>query len=390
MKKIILFLMSVLALISCSNTDENWGSIDKAPKSSELFVYSGGNSLTRAWSKTEELGYSIPKNGMYDVWYFIRIDGNIPGEDELNLPANQYFPQTANKGSMISDLNYGTVKANVDWKSCNKKNFPKYIYSTDGSAVQSIIVKEPILEDLITADKNKKYDLSGYLNYKEDLHFIWYICKQQKSDHIWHIDGILTSKDRTNISETQYGPSIIEDYDKAGMVVDSGNVVRKAHVEVDIHQQEHKDWNEIKTSIHLRDTVDVEVFIPIIAESDDFDIRTGEKYSYVKHNHANIETLSQTINIGSEIFELSATVEYVDQEGASGVKITIIPNKEALIAARNFYNDGITYEIHNFLVNTLEIQNIWEELKTSSVKVSPFTEIRGQRTSAYFNDTINF
>ena len=53
----------------------------------------------------------------------------------------------------------------------------------------------------------------------------------------------------------------------------------EGEIEVDIHQQEHKDWNEIKTSVHLRDTVNVRILIPIpsefVAIPDDFDIRSG-------------------------------------------------------------------------------------------------------------------
>lgn len=380
--------------VSCTNsTDDiiNGGEdLGNSMKPSEVFVYSGGQKInaakaTRAiYDKTEELGYSIPKDGAYDVWYYIRIDGNIPGEPVNTNVSNQYFPQTTGGKTAISDLNHGTVNANVSWHESIVKKFPKYIFSTDGSAVQSLILSEPTLEDLVAANKNTKYDLSGYVEHKDELHFLWYTCKQQATDHIWHIDGILTTKDRTDISETDYGKDQIKNYTDAGIVEDKGDVTRKGHVEVDVHQQEHKDWNEIKTSIHLRDTVTAEVFIPLayedLAETDDFDIRVGKDYEYIT------EVKDTKIQIGEEIYELKVNI----QHEKDGIRITVEPNKEALKAAALYYGDGLTFEVHSYVTSKIPNEVIWDKLKNTTVTASPSTFIYGQVTSAFYEDEKKF
>lgn len=376
----------------CTN-DASIGGDDviKKTKSSEMFVYSGGENLlingqnnmpglTRAWNKSEEKGYSIPVDGKYDVWYYIRIDGQIPGEPETNLPANQYFPQTASGKTKVCDLNHGTVLANVAWRKSEKKNFPKYIWGTDGSAVQSIIVDEPTLEDLLLADENTKYDLTGYIEHKDELHFIWYACKQQATDHIWHIDGILTSKDKTDITETIYGDKQKKDYDDAGLIEDKGSVVKNECVEVDIHQQEHKDWNEIKTSIHLRDTVTAEVFLPLdyVEQADDFNIRAGIDFEYIT------EKMDTKVKIGDKEYTLEASITHEEK----GIRIIVKPNAEALEAAQLLYRDGITYEIHSYVTYGIPQDVIWQKLSKSTVTVTPQTYLYGQITSAYNDERI--
>ncbi|MBQ0057500.1 MAG: hypothetical protein KBT20_07580 [Bacteroidales bacterium] len=351
-------------------------------KPSELYTYIDNQSkCTRGlYDPKEEVGYSIPDNGRYLVYYYIRIDGNIPGEDAVNLPASAYFPRTKTGKTMISDLNHGYVQANVDWRTNFK--FSKYIYSKDGSAVESIIVEEPTLEDLVNANQGAGDDFNGYIENQDKLHFIWYACKKQDADHIWHIDGILTSKDRTDITDTEYGQEIVEKFDSYGMTDDEGNVLRDGHVEVDVHQQKHTDWNEIKTSIHLRDTVTAEVFLPIdyVAQADDFDIRVGQDYEYIT------EILDSKITIGDTEYTLTATIQH--EEG--GIRITVEPNKEALAAARQLYGDGITYEIHSYVTSGIPQENIWEKLRNTTVKVTPYTTVLGQVTSAYFDDSVVF
>lgn len=387
MKKLSLLTLFVSALFTaCTNDiDETIDSdvTESHIKASELFVYSGHSSrASRAntiYNNKEELGYSIPDGGKYLVYYYIRIDGHIPGEPYTGNVAGQYFPQTSGGKTLIDDLNHGYVMANVDWKS---GKFNKYIYSTDGSAVESIILEAPTLEDLVAANKNTNYDLSGYLQHKDELHFLWYTCKQQTSDHIWHIDGILTTKDKTDISETDYGESQIKTYKDYGMTNDKGSVVRKGEVEVDVHQQEHKDWNEIKTSIHLRDSVTAEVFIPLdyALQADDFAIRAGQDYEYIT------ERLESKIKIGETTYVLEAKVTH--EEG--GIRIVVEPNKEALKAARNIYGDGITYEIHNYVTPGIPLESVWDKLKLTTVSTSPYTYKYGQITSAYYEDEVLF
>lgn len=382
-------LVSALFFASCADTVDDPGDApaERNIKASELMVYSGGEQIDVAarsrsqYDPKSEIGFSIPDDGRYHVYYFVRIDNNIPGEDEINLPADQYFPRTSGNKSLISDANHGFIEANADWKVC--KNFSKYIWSPDGSAIQSIIVEEPSIEQLLKADKGHNPDGSadnfdGLLANKDELHFLWYACKKQDADHVWHIDGILTSKDRTDISQTKYGQEITDNYNGKGMTPDYGDVKRKGHVEIDVHQQEHKDWNEIKTSIHLRDTVATEVFLPIGYQelADDFDIRVGEDYEYVT------ETLNTKVTIGEETFDIVASITH--EEG--GIRIHIEPNKAALKAARERYDDGITFEVHSYVTPEVTPSVIWDALKGTTYSVTPYTSVFGQITSAFYKE----
>lgn len=389
MKKLLFFSMLLgTMLTSCDNVVEDMNNgTETNIKETELFVYSGGNKLnaTRSsYNPKDELGYSIPDNGRYHVYYYVRIDNNIPGEDQVNLPAAQYFPRTSANKTLVSDANHGLIEANAEWRQC--KGFSKYIWSPDGSAIQSIIVEQPTIEALLNADKGHTSDgmpddFTGILEHKDELHFLWYACKKQDADHVWHIDGILTTKDRTDISQTAYGDEITENYNGKGMVKDYGDVKRKASVEVDVHQQEHKDWNEIKTSIHLRDTVAVEVFLPIDYQelADDFDIRAGKDYVYVT------EIKNTEITIGEATYNLEVSIKHEP----TGIRITVLPNKEALKAARLYYDDGLTFEVHSYVTSGIDKETIWSKLKKTTVTPTPYTTLTGQITSAYFADRID-
>lgn len=322
----------------------------------------------KAPQATNEPGYNIPDDGKYHVYYFIRIDGNVQDEYIVGQKSEDYFPRTATKKTQICDLNMGYVKSDIDWKSSIK--FSKYVYSSDGKAVQNIILKEPTLKDLVDASKYAG-DAQLFENLVKDsanLHFLWYACKKQDKDGCWHIDGVLTRKSVKDISETSYGDEIIKNYGYSG------------EVEVDIHQQEHKDWNEIKTSIHLRDTVGVNVFLPIEyqAQADDFDIRYGKDYEYIT------EMLNCSVNINGVDYPLEVSIQHEE----AGIRINILPNNAAIKAAFEYCGDGITYEIHSYVNNKFTKEYIWEILKKSTVTTTPHTSIYGQITSAYFTDEV--
>lgn len=382
MKNYVFLLLLSLTFIGCAgDLEDSFESLDETRmKASELYVYSGTNRMNapsrKAINWRGELGYSIPDDGRYLVYYYIRIDGNIPGDYAVHHPAKDYFPRTGAGKTVISDLNHGYITANAEFRSCPK--FTKYIYSTDGSAIQSIIVEEPTLEDMIAANTNPNDDFTGYLEHKDELHFLWYACKKQDSDHLWHIDGILTTKDRTELSETDYGEEIIPKYEDYGMVDDEGSVVREGSVEVDVHQQEHQGWNEIKTSIHLRDTVDVEVFLPIDYQSqaDDFQIRAGVDYAYIT------ELLNSKISIGDTEYQMEVSITHEE----AGIRIHVKPNREALKAARERYDDGLTFEVHSYVTPGIPTDVIWKKLKAATCTPTPYTKLYGQITSAYYPD----
>ena len=180
-------------------------------------------------------------------------------------------------------------------------------------------------------------------------------------------------------------------------------VVREGEVEFDIHQQEHKDWNEIKTSIHVRDTAAVHVFLPIPQESqavaDDFDIRTGDAYKYVEHKSGEnkyVEKFEAKFEFAGKEFSFPVEINHT----ATGIDIlidcTTADAKEALKLARGVFDDGITFEIHSYVNPNVATEQIWNWLKTvklPSTKTSQWpqdgdisTHVRGQVSSAYHMD----
>lgn len=169
--------------------------------------------------------------------------------------------------------------------------------------------------------------------------------------------------------------------------------VREGEVEFDIHQQEHKDWNEIKTSIHVRDTAAVHVFLPIPIESqavsDDFDIRTGNVYQYVENIEAKFEFAGKEFSFPVEINHTATGIDIL-------IDCTTAEAKEALKLARGVFDDGITFEIHSYVNPDVATEQIWNWLKTvklPSTKTSQWpqdgdisTHVRGQVSSAYHMD----
>lgn len=169
--------------------------------------------------------------------------------------------------------------------------------------------------------------------------------------------------------------------------------VREGEVEFDIHQQEHKYWNEIKTSIHVRDTAAVHVFLPIPIESqavsDDFDIRTGNVYQYVENIEAKFEFAGKEFSFPVEINHTATGIDIL-------IDCTTADAKEALKLARGVFDDGITFEIHSYVNPNVATEQIWNWLKTvklPSTKTSQWpqdgdisTHVRGQVSSAYHMD----
>lgn len=339
-------MLCSIFMIGCTNDNTEFYAGHTEPSGPQTQVYINNSNI----NFTRAAGYDTPIQydgiNAYEVYYFIRIDNNIPGEDEIQLPADKYFPLTSAKKSMLCEDNKGYVKADFDWKSNTIKKLPKYVYSSDGSVVESLILKQPTLEDLVIADKGPGDDFTGYLNHKDELHFIWYTCKMQAADKCWHIDGILTSNDRTDVSETKYA-------DEFG------------DIEVDIHQQDHKDWNETKTSVHIRQATDVTIELPmgtdLVCPSDDFAIRTYEAF------------------IPGQELDNKIVVTVSHEQTKTVIHITGI-TKQVL----DTYHGEVTVEVHNYF-NT---KDIWTELKKSTVTTSEYKiKVIGQITSA-FNDEI--
>lgn len=168
---------------------------------------------------------------------------------------------------------------------------------------------------------------------------------------------------------------------------------KEGEVEFDIHQQIHKDWNEIKTSIHMRDTAAIHVCLPIPFEyqavADDFDIRTGKDYEYVEVIDAKFSFAGQEFTFPVQINHTAAGIDIL-------IDCTTPEAKEALKLARGVYDDGITFEIHSYVNPSATPDQIWGWLKTTKLPATKAaqwpqdgdisTHIRGQVSSAYHMD----
>lgn len=175
-------------------------------------------------------------------------------------------------------------------------------------------------------------------------------------------------------------------------------VTGNGEVEFDIHQQQHSTWNEIKTSIHVRDTAAVHVFIPIPMEyqavADDFAIRTGTVYNYVESFNAEFEFAGKQFSFPVEVKHTSAGIDIL-------IDCTTTEAKEALKLARGVFDDGITFEIHSYVNPDVTDAQLWSWLKTvklPSTKTAQWpqdgdicTHVYGQVSSAYYtSETIRF
>lgn len=122
----------------------------------------------------------------------------------------------------------------------------------------------------------------------------------------------------------------------------------KGHVEVNLSVNEKKEVDDYiwsKLSIHVRDTTDVEIFIPVGAEyyceADDF---------YIVQKHDKEGAYVYTDNTTTVEMEIAGqTVTLTIQHEQDGMRITTDGiNAAVLKECRNTYGDGITFEVFSY------------------------------------------
>ncbi len=334
-------------------------------------------------------------------YFFIRIDNRIPGTEYMGntFSSKLYFPRTYS-GDYCSKTSYNNGVISLDEELGYKvgAGVSLYIFSTDGSATSRAIIQQPSLQNLIDGqtwendhtrwsnnpDSKKsvyignKLDLSGLDT--DTLKIIWYVVKLQNDG--WHIDGVLTGQSTKDVTEipgmdiTEGGAMVNDtiiapdpENEDSLIVVPDVPEFNDGEVEVDIHQQTHDSWDEIKTAIHIRDTVDVTVRIPIpeqyLAEQDDFRIRVWTAY----------------YTVGNSSYPITITAIHETEDliiNVSGVTAELL-NK----AKEETNGDGITVEVCSYYKN-LDHAQAWEWIKASTVTTYEKTTIRGQITSAFF------
>lgn len=391
MKKVFL-LLSAAALMAACSTDESTLPGAKGSEQMSTEVYAMGKQLTitgdtRA-GKTSNIAATraaaTDGTNWADAYFFIRIDGRIPREVGGKYNPNEYWPydRAYNNGSVFQPENRGEV--NVDypyWKFYSNNgvsNVREYCYDTTGEAVESIIRNVPSFTSMMSVNKKDVAAVSKIDT--TNLKILWYVAKYSYGN--WHVDGVLTYKNVQDITEIPdfKGETKMDDSakDPSEVIGDQGNV------EVDIHQQEHSDWQEIKTSVHVRDLVDnITIEIPLeaenIAEVDDFAIRS---YDLTLDSKVFINGTEYTLDDTNPV---KVTIEHKADKAVFTIKCT---SERYLAALRKEYGDGVTVEIHTYPTN-LTNEEVWAKLKNATVKVSPATYERLKfkgATSAFFTE----
>lgn len=382
MKKLFFIAMTAICLASCGDEASVVGggddaNITKETRATKLFVQ--GKELTTFTQSTEirsakAATTAVAAESQADAHFFIRIDGRIPELATDNFPGDEYLPQRR-KGNadmtLISDKNYGIINLDYPYDS-EGAVYPatRYIYDSKGIATAKVLDSVPNLKELLEANQNTDYtDLINKINL-DNCKVIWYVIKNGNRNG-WHVDGVLTMKSTNDVNEIP-GMEITEnkdlvnsaDKDTLPSEVTPGN----GNIEVDIHQQKHQDWDEIKTSIHVRDLVDkVRVEIPLekvnVAEADDFAIRT---YDYELESKVFLNGKEYVLNDNNPI---NIAIEHL----ADKVVITISAiNHDYIKALREAYGDGVTVEVHTYPKNLTEGE-IFSRVQQSVVSVLPTT-----------------
>lgn len=350
MKK-ILFLVSLLIVIllgslflaGCSKEDGNNITYTHEP-STQCYI-----ETTDAKLSIMDFVDRLTKTDIQEAYFYIRIDNSIP--DAGSFSPSQYYPNSVS-GSPREFYNKGSINTKYDWL-INSSSI-KYVYDPTGKICDSLIVTKP--------DFNNILKKSGVNINTDSLKVIWYTIKYESN--FWHVDGVLTDKSNTEIPDT----------DKDTIKTDTLSLA--GHVEVDVHQQQHSDWNEVKTSVHIRDYVDsVKISIPIesryICESDDMNIRHYEYFN-------RIDSLST-----------NQYVQVTVKHDVDNIEITIHVDPAYTKSLLDKAGDGVTVEIHNYIKDLMS-DEIWKKLKGTTVTTYKKTTIKGQITSAFYKDSVVF
>lgn len=304
--------------------------------------------------------YANEAEGWEVARFSIRVDGTIPGYIDQSSALYYGRPsgkQGRNRGRISTGYPYyryddrGYDYTKVSQKTGNNIGLFRYVLDPNGMKTQYVILEQPsvvgILQDEIDDNKKNLNKLNewmilenanpGYL----DKHVLWYVVKEVGGKGYWHVNGVIV------------------DYEVADAKAVPAPFL--GEVEIDIHQQKHESWNEIKTSVHIRANCEsVKINIPLayedVIEQDDFAIRVYDFYY--------------------KEYVVTPTIKH-DNKGIT-IEINNIPGNLIQEFWDN-YRDGLTVEIHSYCTK----EDIWDRLSQSTVNTSKNCNVKGQITTAY-------
>lgn len=393
--KTLLLAMATAALAACSSSDDD--GIVEAPFRNpipETEVYAGIKNvgdLQQVNAATRADASILPTTAKVDAYFSIRMDSYLKQKDSKGTLINpsKYYPEAGSNVPMLPE-NTGKIYTNCPlypFKTDLSKSMEYYIFSTDGSATANVIAEAPTMEQVLSA---KETEAKANITIDNSLlpadvdpakiHVIWYVVKKEtRGDKAWHVDGIVTDLDNLQavrartpgitFSEEQ----VLEDqkFDPNAQV----DLPLDKEVIVDVHQQEHKDWGEIKTSIHIKSPNDVKVFLPIV---DSLIVNNAEIRNDIRIRDFEAQIDAATLN-DSYAAKLKVNVE----RNETGITINVTGLTPVLLKAiEERYEDGLTVEVHTFTTfNEKDINTVWGMMRKAYVKTD--AKVSGQITSAY-------
>lgn len=402
LKNILLVLVGGM-LAACSSSDDstgggiggNDGNIAAQLKGlPETEVYAGvsnAGELQQINASTRAAGTLLPAAATTKAYFFVRVDSHLGLKDSKgnNTNFNTYYPLPNGGNAAMVAANTGAIYTNYPYKVNKEKYMEHYVFSTDGSATANAIESAPSMESVLTAvaDNSKSYVVLDKNNLPADvnpdkLHVIWYVVKKEmRGDRQWHVDGVLTDQDDINAVKALNPGMTFNEQDNLELEDEkfdpNAPVVLPFDKEVivDIHQQEHKDWGEIKTSVHIKAPEDVTIFLPIV---DTLLVQNPDIMNEIRIRDFEAQIDAATLN-ATYFSKLKVNVERAN----NGIYIKVTGLTPVLLKAiEDRYADGLTVEVHTFTTyNEKDIKTVWNMIRKSSVTTN--AKVSGRITSAY-------
>lgn len=385
--KLFFLFAAVAAFTACSNSEDVNGTDDSSlTNAPQTEVYMGVDVLNNYQKVNAVTRAANPLSPTADVKYFnVKVDPRLG----FNVAPNKYVI-VMNNGKVYTDCPYITI---------NKDKNYDYLLSTNGSGLRTLIAAG----DTTTATIVKKLtSWCGRTNpvsptvVEKNIRVIWYLAKSMENG--WHVDGLLTDKDDIkaacdackdegfqeitfgeNDGKIQLTYQQLADYYPAIYNIKPIDPT----LLVDIHQQKHSSWGEIKTSLHIKEAKDVKVFLPV---GIDYTVEGVESAALVRYFEKYFEVQDYDAAIG-------ANVKLTVERQAAGITINVTGvTKELLKALERRYNDGLTIEIHSYYkLSDKEgesdyIAPVWSALKNSTVTYDG--NVKYRVTSAFNSESV--
>lgn len=439
-KQVLLLNVSLLALFgggilaSCSSDDvttvtQQTAALGIKPaKAPEVSIFSNGVDLTSGTSAAKTRA-SVTSVGTFE--YHKVSDGDFPSQYASVKPATvtddekayvktyikehpdeagvafyniNYFVQYAGSSYdtyfNIKDQNGAehqiTGSNKMDYIEIDGHHINDYNSSWGPDALcLNLPLVNPAYHDSYSDVDQTKYD--AYKVYKityngKDGYYLGFDYKTKKSSgETFDGDGVYNDYviKLTPADDTTYGNDTSTG---TGEGTDTGTVsANVGEVEVNLSVNAEKsegDYIATKLSIHVRDTTDVEVYLPAPAEyyceADDMSIVLSHKDDAEQYNNtADYTTMTYTID-GQDI---SLKVAYE----LGGIRITTSGiNAEVLKYLRKTYGDGLTFEVWNYYKNSVTIDGTTSDVTRGFLKnqylensTVTFTEGTGEYVNAF-------